>query len=132
MSRTGVEAKPPWKDVPEAVRQQIHAALGAAVVRAVRIWGGYGPTPTFRLVLADGRRAFLKGTYQASNEFAKHALRFEERVYYNLGPMLGKWMPQWYATVHYEDWHVLILEDLGPKSVPPWTREKTRAITHAL
>src|SRR2546425_11676336 len=41
MSRTGVEAKPPWKRVPKAVRQQVEAALGASVVRAARIWGGY-------------------------------------------------------------------------------------------
>ena len=132
MSRTGVEAKPPWKSIPHAVRQQINAALGANVVRATRMWGGYGPTPTYRLVLANRRRAFLKGTYQASNAFAKQALLDEERVYRDLSSVLGKWMPQWYVTVHCDDWHILILEDLGPKSVPPWTPARTRAITHAL
>lgn len=132
MSRTGVEAKPAWKQVPLAVRQHIENALGAPVVRAMRIWGGYGPTPTYRLALADGRRAFLKGTYQASNDFMKRALLYEQRVYRELGPFIGQWMPQLYANVEYEDWHVLILEDLGPKSVPPWTPARTRAITHAL
>jgi hypothetical protein len=37
-----------------------------------------------------------------------------------------------YATFHHDDWHVLILEDLGPQSVLPWTNGKTRMITHAL
>ena len=132
MSRTGVEAKLPWKHVPKVLRQQVEAALGAPVERATRIWGGYGPTPTYRLVMDDGRRAFFKGTYQASNEFAKNALLYEERVYSELSGMLGEWMPQWYATVHHDDWHGLLLEDLGPKSVPPWTPEKVRVITQAL
>src|SRR5579875_130878 len=124
MSRTGIEDKPPWKRVPKKVRQEIETALGAPVRRAARVWGGYGPTPTYRLVLADGRRAFFKGTYHASNEFAKSALLLEERVYHDFIDILGKWMPHWYATVHYEDWFGLLLEDLGPKSVPPWSPGK--------
>src|SRR5579885_681065 len=130
MSRTGVEAKLPWSSVPETIRQQVAVALGAPVVRAMRIWGGYAPTPTYRLVLANGRRAFLKGTFAESNEFSRNALLFEERVYNELA--LDSWMPRLYAGFHHDDWHILILEDLGPKSVPPWTPGRTRAITHAL
>ncbi|MGH2478776.1 MAG: phosphotransferase [Ktedonobacteraceae bacterium] len=132
MSRTGVEAKIPWQQVPRVVRQQVDLALGASVTRATRIWGGYAPTPTYRLLLADGRRAFFKGTCRDSNAFMKRALLLEERVYRDLADVLSTWIPQLYATFRYDDWHALILEDLGPQSVPPWTAEKTRAITHAL
>jgi Ser/Thr protein kinase RdoA (MazF antagonist) len=132
MPRTGPEAKLPWKRIPKIIRQRVDDALGSRVIRAVRVWGGYGPTPTYRLMLEDGRRAFFKGTFHASNEFMKHALQVEERVYHDLGATLGRWMPQWYAMLHHEDWHVLLLEDLGPKSVPPWTPEKTRKIAHSL
>lgn len=132
MSRTGVEVKLPWRQVPKAVRQQVDSTLGSPVARAIRVWGGYGPTPTYRLVLEDGRRAFLKGTYQESNTFMKNALRFEERVYQDLASVLDRWMPRLYAAIHHGDWHVLILEDLGPQSVPPWKPGKVRAITHAL
>jgi len=132
MSRTGVEAKLPWKDVPPAVRQQVEAAFSARVVRGTRVWGGYGPTPTYRLVFANGRRAFFKATYQASNEFATEALRYEPQVYQELQPLLAPWMPRFYATVRHADWYGLVLEDVGPKSVPPWTPRTTRAITHAL
>lgn len=132
MSRTGIETKLPWKQVPRAVRQQVALALEAQVTRAARIWGGYAPTPTYRLVLKDGRRAFFKGTCQDSNTFMKRALVAEERVYRDLSPALGQWMPQLYATFRMDDWHVLILEDLGPQNVPPWTPKTTRAITHAL
>jgi fructosamine-3-kinase len=132
MSRTGIEDKPPWRQVPKAVRQQVEQALGQPVRRAARVWGGYGPTPTYRLALADGRRAFFKATYQASNEFARCALVYEERVYQELSAILAGWMPQCYATFHHEDWHVMLLADLGPKSVPPWTPGKARAISQAL
>ena len=132
MSRKGREDKLPWKRVPKAIRHEIEAALGAPVKRAARIWGGYSPTPTYRLVLTDGRRAFFKGTFDTSNAFAKQALLDEERVYRDLGTLLENWIPHWYATVDLNDWHVLLLEDLGPKSVPPWTHENARAITYAL
>ena len=132
MSRTGIEDKLPWQQVPQAVRRHVAQALGAPVARATRIWGGYAPTPTYRLVLKDGRRAFFKGTNQDSNVFMKKALLSEERVYRDVAPILGKWMPQLYAVFRVDDWHVLILEDLGSQSVPPWTPKLTRAITHAL
>jgi fructosamine-3-kinase len=132
MSRTGVETKLPWRQVPKAVRQQTEAALGSPVRRAARIWGGYSPTPTFRLTLANGQRAFFKGTYGESNEFARNALLEEVRVYEELKSLIGQWMPHGFAAFAQADWQVLLLEDLGPKSVPPWTPAKARGITHAL
>lgn len=55
------EPKPPWRSVPAGVRVRAEAMLGAEVRRAVRLWGGYAPSPLFRLYLADGRRAVFKG-----------------------------------------------------------------------
>jgi fructosamine-3-kinase len=132
MSRSGVEAKLPWRQVPIAVRKQVEAALGSPVVRASRIWGGYSPAPSYRLALADGRRAFFKATYAASNEFSTQALYADERVYQELNGLLGNWIAQYYATIDHDDWHGLLLEDLGPKSVPPWTPALARRITKAL
>jgi fructosamine-3-kinase len=62
----------------------------------------------------------------------KSSLLAEERVYRDLATVLSRWMPRLYATFHCDGWHVLILEDLGPQSVLPWTNGKTRMITHAL
>lgn len=131
MSRSGVEDKLPWRRVPKAVRQQVEAALGAPVARAARIWGGYSPAPTFRLLLKDGRRAFFKATNATSNEFSTRALYTEERVYQELSGLLQEWMPRYYATINHKDWHGLVLEDLGPKSVPPWRPALARGISHA-
>ena len=63
MPRAGQEDKPTWQRVPSTVRRRIEAVLGARVSRALRSWGGYSPSATFRLALADGRRVFLKATY---------------------------------------------------------------------
>ena len=132
MSRTGVEVKPPWRRIPVAVRRQVAEALGAPVARAQRVWGGYAPTPTFRLTLADGRRAFFKGTDHTSNDYSRYALTVEERVYSELGGLLVQWMPRFYAAFRHADWHVVLLEDLGAASVPPWTPQITRLISQAL
>jgi fructosamine-3-kinase len=118
--------------VPKGVRREIEKALGAPVVRAARIWGGYGPSPTFRLKLVDGRRAFFKAINAHSNEFSTAALRAETQVYLELGDLLKGWMPTYYATIAQDDWHGLLLEDLGPKSAPPWKPGLARGVAHAL
>jgi len=127
----GVEVKPTWRSVPRGVRERAQAALGAGVVRGTRVWGGYGPTPTFRLKLADGRGVFFKGTNRTSNEFARGALAREERVYRELSGLIGLWAPRFYSAFRHDDWHVLLLEDAGPQTVPPWTPATSRRIAHA-
>jgi hypothetical protein len=131
MSRTGVEEKPAWRAVPRAVRRAVEDALGAPVARAARIWGGYGPTPTFRLRLADGRGAFLKGASPESSEFIRKALAREQRVYREIGHLIEPWIPRFYGAVEHDGWSALLLEDLGPKSAPPWTPALARAVTRA-
>jgi hypothetical protein len=131
MPRTGIEAKPPWQALPRSLRDAVETTLGATVRRAARVWGGYGPTPTFRLRLADGRAAFFKGAGPEDSEFVKDALRREERVYRELADVINPWAPILYGAIHDDPWHVLLLEDLGPKSVPPWPRGMARQITQA-
>lgn len=130
MSRTGVEDNLPWRKVPAEVRRAVEQTAGARVIRGSRIWGGYGPAPTFRLRLADGRGVFLKAVHGASNEFSQRALTTEERVYRELGDLIAPWAPAFYGAVRVEDWRGLLLEDLGPKSAPPWTPALARAAAH--
>jgi hypothetical protein len=131
MSRTGVEAKPAWSAVSPAVRQRVRDLLGAPVTRGVRVWGGYSPTPTYRLRLGDGRVAFFKGTNAASDDFPQRALDIEERVYRELRDLIGLWSPRFYGSFRHDDWHVLLLEDVGPKTMPPWPLATTRRVAYA-
>jgi len=98
----------------------------------MRVWGGYSPTPTFRLRLADGRRAFFKAASPDSTTFARIAHGREERVYLELGKLIAEWAPQLLGRFERDDWRVMLLEDLGPKSAPPWTPALTRNVAHAL
>lgn len=131
MSRAGTEDKIPWQAVPLGVRRRVEEALGRAIVRGARVWGGYGPTPTFRLLLADGSRAFFKGTNATSNEFARRALVREERVYRELGETIGSWSPRFFGAFQLDDWHVLLLEDVGRTTAPSWTPAITQRVMHA-
>lgn len=132
MARAGIEARPAWRSLPAPLHRRVEQALGAPVTRAARAWGGYGPTPTFRLFLAGGKRAFFKGTNKTSNDVARDALVREERVYRDLASLIEPYAPMFYDSFRLDDWHVLLLEDVGPKSVLPWTPAKTKQVASAL
>lgn len=131
VSRTGVETKPAWRTLPSEVRRAAEVALGSPVARAMRVWGGYGPTPTFRLRLRDGRRAFLKAVGPDGNEFMHRAIAREMRVYRELGALIGAWAPGYLGVLTLPDWQAILLEDLGPKSAPPWTPGLARRVMRA-
>ena len=126
MSRLGAEPKPTWQQVPRAVRRETERALGAPVRRALRVWGGYAPSATFRLFLADGRRAIFKGVHAGSTDYLRTVLRNEERVYRELGPFISPWAPAFYGALRLANWHALLLEDVGRARVPPWTERQVR------
>lgn len=126
MSRRGVEAKPRWQELPSALRSEAERALGSRVARAERVFGGYAPSATFRILLADGRRAFLKGVGPASNDFMRAALPQEERVYRELSDAIAPWAPAFLGSLKVAEWHALLLEDVGPADVPPWTVAKVQ------
>lgn len=131
MPHTGVEPKPAWQNVPREVRLAACTALGVPVQRATRAWGGYTPAPTYRLRLADGRRAFFKAVGPHDGASVRASFIREQRVYHELYEIITPWAPELYASFECDGWRVLLLEDLGPKSVPPWTPAATRAIFHA-
>ena len=127
MSRRGPEAKPAWSAVPRAIREQTAQTLGASVVRAERVYGGYAPSATFRMALANGRRAFFKASYPLPPGSAViWSMRVEERAYRELGALIAPWAPRFLGSFERDGWLVLLLEDLGPRSVPPWTAAKAR------
>jgi fructosamine-3-kinase len=108
------------------VKDDVARVLGSPVARAARVYGGYAPSATFRMVLADDRHVFFKGVSAASNEYMRSALPKEERVYRELGALIRPWAPTFLGSFKRRDWHVLLLEDVGPQTMPPWSSAKAR------
>ena len=126
------EPKPAWPDVPETVRRETERRLGARVVRATIAYGGYAASATFRLRLSNGRRAFFKAGYPPPpGSAAIFPVDREAKRYATLGPLVARWMPRYYGSFRRERWHVLLMEDLGPATIPPWTSAKTRSATRS-
>lgn len=116
------EPKPYWREVPQDVREAIAALLGSSVRRGVRVFGGYGPSATFRLFLEDGRTVFTKGAGVRANEHHWQVLPNEERAYREV-EAIRPFAPRYHGTVRREGWLLLLLEDLhGATRVPPWTQ----------
>ena len=121
------EPKPRWTEVPESVRGEAERRLGSSVVRATRAYGGYAASATFRLALANGRRAFFKAGYPPPpGSAAIFPIDREEKRYLALARFMGRWAPRLYGSFALERWHVLLMEDVGPATIPPWTADKTR------
>ena len=127
MSRQGAEPKPPWSAVPQEIKDEVATILRSPVARAERVYGGYAPSATFRLRLANGKRAFFKSSYPApENSGVIWVMDREVRNYRSLERFIRPWAPRFHGSFEYDGWHVLLLEDLGPRSVPPWTPAKAR------
>jgi len=121
------ETKPRWSDVPPALRARIGELAGAPPTSARTVYGGYGPSATFRVRLADGRSAFLKGAGPGSNDVNWRCVPKEEAAYARVASIRPN-APAFLGAVRMEGWHLLLLEDLrGARRVPPWSRALARA-----
>ncbi|HVR89320.1 MAG TPA: phosphotransferase [Candidatus Limnocylindria bacterium] len=109
------------------MKEEAGRILGAPVARAERVYGGYAPSATFRMRLADGRRAFFKGSYPLpAGSAVRWGVSEEQAVYRALGQRIRPWAPAFYGAFDRDGWHVLLLEDAGPADVLPWTPAKVR------
>lgn len=116
------EPKPHWSRVPRPVKGEIARILGSPVRRAERVYGGYAPSATFRLVLRDRRRAFVKSSYPLPRgSGVVWGVAEEERVYRALGERIRPWAPRLLGSFDLAGWRGLVLEDVGAADVPPWT-----------
>jgi hypothetical protein len=114
--------------VPSAVKDELAKLMRSRVARADRSYGGYTPSATYRVKLRNGRRVFLKGTYPLpAGSLVEWKLEPEEHVYQECEPFMRPWAPRYYGGVRAEGWYFVVLEDLGPDTMPPWTAAKTVA-----
>lgn len=123
-------AKP--DDLPALLVAAASDRLGAAVVAAEPLRGGFTPQRLYRLLLADGRSAILKAAppnpaAQGVIDWAtgkidwSSILRQEVRAYEALR-VLAPWQPAFLRAFERVGWVALLLEDLAAATpIPRWT-----------
>lgn len=118
-----LESKPDWSEVPKKLQQEIANKLGARVLKGEKVFGGFGPSATFRLYLEDGRTVFAKGAGKGSTPKNWKAISAEEYVYQKFR-CIRPFSPDFLGSVKTLGWHLILLEDLKDATeVPPWTEK---------
>jgi hypothetical protein len=108
-----------WTDLPASLRASVGDALGSPVVRATSQPGGFSPGSADRVVLADGRRAFVKAVGTSIHPDSPGVNRREVYALQRLPPGLS--MSRLLACVDDGDWVALVFEDVdGRHPHEPW------------
>lgn len=120
-----------WADVPAHVRTGVEGLLGSVVVEARSQPGGFSPGSADRVLLADGRRAFVKAVGAALNPDSPDLHRREASVAARLPR--SRVVPRLLTAYDDGDWVALVLEDVeGRPPRRPWTEEDVLACLAAL
>ena len=120
-----------WTDVPEHVREAVARMLGAPIAAHEPQGGGFSPGAAERLLLADGRRAFVKAGNLALNEHTPGMYRREAQITAALPPQV----PATHLIDCYDDgdWVALILADVdGRNPRVPWLPDELDAVIATL
>src|SRR4051794_21802480 len=108
-----------WAEVPPHVRAAIEAEMGATVVRAEGVDGGFSPSLAATLHLDDGRRVFAKAVSSAQNPESPGILRHEIETFAALPRDLT--IPKLLATVADGEWIAGVFEHVdGRLPTIPW------------
>lgn len=118
-----------WEQIPETVRAGIEDRLGSRVVSAASQPGGFSPGSADRVVLADGRRAFVKAVGTEVNPDSP-AIHRQEIVVTTALPDAG-FAPRLLGSYDDGTWVALAFDDVDGRSPRmPWTDEDlTRCLT---
>ena len=126
------EAKPEWGSLPSSAIANLEAQLGSRVIVAEIAWGGYSPSASYKVKLADGRVVYVKGGNHNLNPHGYEALNLEIAAYRQT-PQLEKVAPRILADVSCEGWVLLALSAVeSPTPSLPWTEDKLRALMATL
>ncbi|MGY0022722.1 hypothetical protein ACVHNB_27660 [Streptomyces sp. YJ-C3] len=121
----------PWAALPERVKQGVADALGAAVVAARTQGGGFSPGVAARVVLADGRRVFVKAVSEDANPVSPRFHRAEAKNAAALPPEVPA--PRLLATYDDGTWVALVFEDVaGRQPQVPWEGGELRRVLEAV
>jgi aminoglycoside phosphotransferase (APT) family kinase protein len=122
-----------WADLPDHVRTGIEGVLGAPVVETTSEPGGFSPGLAARVVLADGRRMFVKAVNSSRNVESVRLLSNEARILTELAdvdlrpPVV---VPALRGQYVHGDWIALVITEVdGRTPAIPWrTAELDRVV----
>jgi aminoglycoside phosphotransferase len=124
-------ARIPWETVPKGVRGAVESGLGARVVESVTQPGGFSPGVAARLLLEDGRRAFVKAVGSEPNSDSPGFHRREAQVAAALPPETPA--PKFLFCHDDGDWVALVFEDVdGHEPELPWRGDELERVLEAL
>jgi aminoglycoside phosphotransferase len=119
-----------WSAVPAALRAEVERLLGGRVLRAVTQPGGSSPGVTARLVLSNGRSAFVKAVSDI-NPDSLDSHRAEGRIAGALPASVPA--ARLHASVDSDGWVILIFEDVdGRMPVQPWQPAELSRVLDAM
>lgn len=120
-----------WAQLPPQVRAGVESILGDPVVDARSQPGGFSPGSADRLLLASGRRVFVKAASADVNASTAALHRREASVSASLPP--GVPAPQLLGIYDDGNWVALILADVtGRHPEVPWREEDIATVLAAL
>ena len=117
--------------MPQPVRRAVERRLGSRVDTAIDQPGGFSPGVAARLLLADGRRVFVKAVGASPNAESPQMHRREARIAGRLPPEAP--VPRILFAVDDGDWVALAFEDVeGRHPRLPWDRSELQQVLDAL
>lgn len=123
--------RPQWSELPAGLRAEIERVLGSEVVEAQSQPGGFSPGSADRVVLADGRRAFVKTGDAAVNAETVEIHRREAAIAAALPGSVPA--PRLLGVVDRGDVIALALADIeGRHPETPWRCDELTAVLDAL
>ena len=120
-----------WTDVPASVRDWAERTLGGRVVDAASQDNGFSPGAACRLLLDNGRRAFVKAVSGAVNEDSARLHRTEAGIMRAMPPDIP--VPALLDSYDDGQWVALLLTDVaGRIPAQPWQRAELAQVVDAL
>jgi aminoglycoside phosphotransferase (APT) family kinase protein len=120
-----------WTDLPAAVRDWTERTLDGQVAEAHTQGAGFSPGAACRLLLRDGRRAFVKAVSAGVNEESARLHRTEAGIMRAMPP--GIPVPSLIDSYDEDGWVALILTDVaGRIPAQPWRRDELAEAIDAL
>ena len=123
--------RPPWHELPEALRRKVETLLGSPVEHAVSQPGGFSPGSADRLTTTRHQRFFVKAVSSEMNPDSADIHRAEARALGVLPTRLP--IARLLGVVEEGTWIALVLEDVdGRHPTLPWHPDELTTVLDAL